>query len=231
MRHEGIYHSQFDTGTSNGSLSGHKGGQRWNWEHKIFDGVYDTAPTCLRPKYGALNYLELPIGGASRFGSAHLRLKPALIDRCTFAYPDSHLDPVTFGTKKRMSLIPMVEANLSKLDVLDNYIEAHIHGTVVMNQHVDAIVLDPSFQGTSVESEANCLPFDLEWHEGFVLKADKLEDCAAFRGQDVADFIQYALVHESLTPATLGRYRNGTVDVDVVKKAWHCLARYGSPSH
>lgn len=36
-----IYRSQFETGTSNGGLTAHPGGDRWNWESRIFGRAYD----------------------------------------------------------------------------------------------------------------------------------------------------------------------------------------------
>ena len=41
----GVYRSQFVTGTSNGGLTAHPGGDRWRWESRIFGGAYDRAPT------------------------------------------------------------------------------------------------------------------------------------------------------------------------------------------
>ena len=72
----GAYRSQFETGTSNGGLTAHPGGDRWRWEQRIFGGAYDRAPADQRPKYGALNHRLRSVGGAPRFGSAHLRLAP-----------------------------------------------------------------------------------------------------------------------------------------------------------
>lgn len=70
---DGAYRSQFETGTSNGGLTAHPGGDRWQWESRIFGGAYDAAPASERPKYGALNFRRSPAGAAPRFGSAHLR--------------------------------------------------------------------------------------------------------------------------------------------------------------
>ncbi len=53
---DGIYRSQFETGTSNGGLTAHTGGDRWRWEHHMFGGAYDSASPSDRPKYGSLNY-------------------------------------------------------------------------------------------------------------------------------------------------------------------------------
>ncbi|HZE37713.1 MAG TPA: DUF3626 domain-containing protein [Stackebrandtia sp.] len=57
---EGIYRSQFVTGTSNGGLTAHPGGDRWRWESRIFDRAYDDAPAHERPVYGALNFRSRP---------------------------------------------------------------------------------------------------------------------------------------------------------------------------
>src|SRR4051812_13394029 len=79
LRHlvrDGVYRSQFETGTSNGGLTAHPGGDRWGWEHRMFGGAYDDLPPSARPKYGSLDYRRRPAGGSVRFGSSHFRLKP-----------------------------------------------------------------------------------------------------------------------------------------------------------
>jgi len=43
MAEDGVYHSQFVTGTSNGGLTAHPGGDRRLWESRIFGGAYDHA--------------------------------------------------------------------------------------------------------------------------------------------------------------------------------------------
>jgi hypothetical protein len=59
----GRYLSQFATGTSNGGLTAHPGGDRWNWEHRLFGGAYDDQPGELRPVYGTLSFQRRPVGG------------------------------------------------------------------------------------------------------------------------------------------------------------------------
>ena len=39
----GVYRSQFETGTSNGGLTAHPGGDRWRWESAMFGTRYDDA--------------------------------------------------------------------------------------------------------------------------------------------------------------------------------------------
>ena len=52
LAQEGIYRSQFETGTSNGGLTAHPGGDRWLWESRMFGAAYDRTAPELRPKYG-----------------------------------------------------------------------------------------------------------------------------------------------------------------------------------
>lgn len=98
LARDGVYRSQFETGSSNGGLTARPGGDRWRWEQRIFGHAYDDAAATDRPKYGALNHRRRRIGGAPRFGSAHLRLTGAVLDRSTFCFPDSVLEPTAIGS-------------------------------------------------------------------------------------------------------------------------------------
>jgi len=53
LANEGVFRAQFETGTSNGGLTAYSGGDRWNWESRIFGGAYDSVEAGERPKYGA----------------------------------------------------------------------------------------------------------------------------------------------------------------------------------
>jgi hypothetical protein len=186
LRHlvtDGVYRSQFETGTSNGGLTAHPGGDRWRWEHRMFGGAYDDLPPSARPKYGSLNYRRRPAGGSVRFGSSHLRLKREVLARTTFCYPDSFAEPEDFGTAERMPLLPLAEADTR--DELDDHIEAHVHGPLRLATDVEALVLDPAFRGTDVEAAAAELPFPTSWHHGFRLPVEVLAEHAGFRGEDV----------------------------------------------
>ena len=100
LARDGVYRSQFETGTSNGGLTAHPGGNRWLWEQRIFGHAYDDAPPSERPKYGALDHRRRGLGGAPRFGSAHLRLREHLLDRATYCFPDSFFEPEHFGVER-----------------------------------------------------------------------------------------------------------------------------------
>ena len=79
-------------------------------------------------------------GASPRFGSSHLRLRPEVLSRSTFCYPDSVFDPQHFGVASRMNLISLAEAD--EKDRLDDYIEAHTHGPLLLRRDVEAVVLD-----------------------------------------------------------------------------------------
>ncbi|MGX4734035.1 DUF3626 domain-containing protein [Kitasatospora griseola] len=236
LARDGVYRSQFSTGTSNGGLTAHPGGDRWTWESRIFGGAYDDAPAERRPVYGALNHLRSPYGGAPRFGSAHFRLAPGALDRATFCYPDSVFEPEHFGTAAAMALITLVEADGP--DLLDAYVEAQLHGTVRVPDHFDALVLDPCYRGTAVETAARALPCRLEWHPGHRLTVDELARHDDYRGPHITalgakiarDGSPGGSTGGVLDPAVIGAaVRSGQYDPQELKKVWHCLARFGRP--
>jgi hypothetical protein len=225
---DGRYRSQFETGTSNGGLTAHPGGDRWSWESRIFGGAYDDAPAAERPKYGALNYRRRSTGGAPRFGSAHLRLLPATLARTTFCYPDSFLQPDDFGIARAMPLIALAEAD--DTDPLDDCIEAHVHGPVRLGTDVEALVLEPCFRGTDVEAAAGRLGCPVEWHGGFRLAAAELRRHPEYRGPEFVD-LGLSLARDGfLDPRIVGdAARSGRHDEQALKRVWHYLARYGPP--
>ncbi|MFI5808212.1 DUF3626 domain-containing protein [Streptomyces sp. NPDC051561] len=228
LARDGVYHSQFVTGTSNGGLTAHPGGDRWRWENRIFNGAYDHAPSHERPVYGALNFRHKPHGAAPRFGSAHFRLTAETLPRATFCYPDSFLQPTAFGVATSMSLIDL--AAVDDQDALDDYIEAQIHGPLVLEHHVEALVLDPSYRQTPVEVAARRLPCPIEWHPGLQLSVEELRRHPDFRGQEYVDLGAEVAVDGILNPRVIGdAARTGHHDPQSLKKVWHCLARFGTP--
>jgi hypothetical protein len=228
LAQDGTYHSQFVTGTSNGGLTAHPGGDRWRWESRIFGGAYDGAPAAERPVYGALNFRHQLVGAAPRFGSSHLRLTGAALARATFCYPDSAAEPTDFGVAAGMSLIALAEAD--EQDALNDYIETQVHGGVVLARDVEALVLDASYRGTPVETAAAHLPCPVTWHPGYRLTVRQLRRRADYRGQEYADL--GALIAEKgvLDPRIIGdAARTGVHDLQDLKMVWHTLARFGAP--
>jgi hypothetical protein len=227
LSRDGVYRSQFETGTSNGGLTAHPGGDRWRWESRIFGHAYDDAPASDRPKYGALNFHRKLAGGAPRFGSAHLRLSRQSLRRTTFCYPDSVFEPVDFGVAHRMSLIEKAMAD--DKDALDDYIEAQVHGPVLLDEDVEALVLDPCFRGTVVEDLALRLPCPVEWHQGFRLSTDELRRHPEYRGGEIVK-LGLMLAHDGYLDARIigDVARHGCHDTQALKRVWHYAARFGA---
>jgi len=232
MAVDGTYRSQFETGTSNGGLTAHPGGSRWLWEQRLFGGAYDDAPHSERPRYGALNHRRRPVGGAPRFGSAHLRLAPHTLQRTTFCYPDSVFEPEHLGTATAFDLVRRADDDLASgvVDVLDSYVEAHLHGVVDLATDVEALVLDPAFRGSDVEHAAEALPFAVEWHRGFRVDLDTVGRHPDYRGPHIVALAQEVAVDGWLDPAVVGAAAATRAhDPQDLKKVWHHLARFGAP--
>ncbi|GAA0525810.1 uncharacterized protein DUF3626 [Saccharopolyspora erythraea NRRL 2338] len=228
MVRDGLYRSQFETGTSNGGLTAHPGGDRWRWESRIFAGAYDHAAAEQRPKYGSLNFRRRAVGGSPRFGSCHVRLSPAVLERTTFCHPDSVFEPTDFGVAQRLSAL-IDTARADRRDPLDDYIEAHVHGPLDLARDVEAIVLDPSYRGTNVERAATGLACRIEWHPGFSLRTEELRRHPDYRGQQYVDLGLSLAEHGRLTPRTLGdAARTGHHDQQALKRVWHYVARFGN---
>jgi hypothetical protein len=175
----GRYSSQFETGVSSGSRSAVRGGERDEWEQRLFDDVYrDADDSEDRPVYGAFDLLCDPHGGSPRFGSSYVVLQPHVMDRTTLCVGDSHQGPSDVGTAdeplcilaglseqaagglllgRAMGVHEFEEvlserfARRSPARVLDGYVEAQVHGGVALGEDVRSIVLDPSFRNTPVE--------------------------------------------------------------------------------
>src|SRR5690606_18555611 len=142
MARDGRYRSQFETGTSNGGLSAHPGGDRYRWESRLFAGRYDDLPAHARPVYGAWNRRGDLYGGSPRFGSAYFRLAPEATAWSTFCFPDSVHEPTEVGEEADLPRLVQL-ADQGGQDYLDDYIEAHVHRPVFFGTHVEALVLDP----------------------------------------------------------------------------------------
>ncbi|RBY75966.1 DUF3626 domain-containing protein [Blastococcus sp. TF02-09] len=240
LARDGVYRSQFETGTSNGGLTAHPGGDRWRWEQRIFGHAYDDAPPAERPKYGALNHRRRRIGAAPRFGSAHLRLTASVLERSTFCFPDSVFEPTALATADRFGLFPLVqrfdarpltdEIEATEGGLLDDYVEAHVHGQVELAADVEALVLDPCFRGTATEDQAHELGIPVEWHEGRRLRVETLAAHAAFRGPRTVEVGRRIAVGELLDASVTGRAAAaGREDPQDLKRLWHCVARFGAP--
>ncbi len=178
--------------------------------------------------YGALNFRRQVVGAAPRFGSSHFRLTGAALARATFCYPDSAAEPTDFGVASGMQLLALAEAD--EQDALNDYIEAQVHGGVVLARDVEAIVLDASYRGTPVETAARLLPFPVEWHPGYRLTVADLHRHADYRGHEYADLGARIAEDGHVDPRVIGdASRTGRHELQDLKMVWHTLARFGAP--
>lgn len=229
MARDGVYRSQFETGTSNGGLTAYPGGDRWRWESRIFAGAYDDGPPAARPKYGSLNFRRRLVGGSPRFGSAYLRLAPHTMARSTFCYPDSVFEPDHFGVATRLSTL-VTSAEADDKDALDDYVEAHVHGVVDLAGDVEALVLDPCYRGTPTETAAEALACPIEWHNGFTLTTTELQANPGYRGPEYVALGVSIARDGLLDPGVIGdASRTGRYDEQALKRVWHYVARFGNP--
>ncbi|MFD8798824.1 DUF3626 domain-containing protein [Streptomyces atroolivaceus] len=227
LAEDGVYVSQFVTGTSNGGLTAHPGGDRWRWESRIFGGAYDGADAHERPVYGALDFRRSPYGAAPRFGSAHFRLSAEALPHTTLCYPDSFLEPSDFGVAAAGSRLVAL-AETAGRDALDDYVEAQVHGPVRLDGLVEVLVLDPCFRGTDVEKAARALPCPVDWHGGFRLSVEELRRHPEYRGPACVELGAALAVDGILDARIIGEaVRTGRHDPQDLKRVWHCLARFG----
>jgi hypothetical protein len=133
---------------------------------------------------------------------------------------------------------------------LDHYIEAQIHGNLIIANDVDALVADPSFQNTAtgeiMEAMAKKYGFPLEWHEGFELPVEEVP--GDFRGPEMPPLARrivknHAEDHDYLDAALLGlaavsvvtnpqQWQDWGTPRDIlqhIKYLWHILVVYGKP--
>ncbi|WP_290863817.1 DUF3626 domain-containing protein [Hamadaea sp.] len=265
---DGRYRSQYETGISNGSRTAFLGGDRDGWELSLFGAAYhaDGALSADRPKYGALNLAGYADGAAPRFGSCHLRLRPAANDRSTFTFHDSHLGPEHIGTMAAFE--PVLAAYLAeggstaairalpaaRFDpaalgrMLDDYIEAQVHGVIELGRDAEAIVADPSFRGTptgdALAKAASDAGVELLWHTGFTLSPSDVDD--EFRGPETPKFAEYVCALYGVdyfdaeivgraaqsvvrTPSSWADFGPELEVLQLIKYLWHTLVAFGRP--
>ncbi len=230
MADDGCLKSQFETGTSNGGITAYPGGDRWLWEKRVFDGAYDNAPNTLRPKYGALNYRNYETGASSRFGSAYFQLKADTLARTTFCYPDSFFEPEDFAVSSRVKAL-IDKASSSDVDLLDDYIEAHVHGIISLKDDIECLVLDPIYRSTIIEERAVKLGVPIKWHNGYELSIEEMSRYPDYRGQSFIELAKKLAVNGKINAKILGlAVTEQGYDQQDVKKVWHYLARFGYQS-
>lgn len=222
---DGVYRSQFVTGTSNGGLTARPGGDRWRWESRLFAGRYDGGPAEDRPVYGAWDRRGDPYGGSIRFGSSYLVLRDDCVARSTYCFPDSAFEPDLVGGPVMLDDL-CAAADAAGLDDLDDYVEAQVHGGVLVARDVVAVVLDPCFDGTAVHAAAARMGPPVSFHSGFRVATVDLDE--GYRTPEAVALARS--LGAVLTPDLLTAALTDGADPQVVKHAWHVLARFGRTS-
>jgi hypothetical protein len=173
-----------------------------------------------------MNHRRRPFGAAPRFGSSHLRLTAETLGRATFCYPDSAAEPADFGVAGRFGLVELAEADGQ--DLLNDYIEAQVHGPVRLDRDVEALVLDPCYRGTEVAAAAARLPFPVEWHDGFRLAVTELCRHPDYRGPRFVELGAEIAEDGHLDARIIGdAVRTDRHDPQDLKRVWHYVARFG----
>ncbi|QNJ92561.1 DUF3626 domain-containing protein [Mycolicibacterium fluoranthenivorans] len=177
MRAQGMIENQFQTTLTSGYRIAEKNAIRMRRESEIFGGVYDSAESRERPKYGALNMLSNPRGGWPRFGSCHWILSSSVLERCTATIGDSVSSRAWFGTYSQLQEL-MTSANVveeaptrhngsHRFALIDGPIELQIHGDIVIERDAVGLKLDPSFKGSRIEEIAHLMASEygisLDW--------------------------------------------------------------------
>gem|GEM_PF-228161 len=128
---------------------------------------------------------------------------------------------------------------------LNQYIEAQVHGPVLLATDADALVVDPSFRGTATEDRLSelCRRYEvaLQWHHGFRLP---IEDVPSnFRGPSMPSLAKRiategivdvraigTAVRDLVTRPDAWSHRGAVPEVlQELKLLWHVLVRYGAP--
>lgn len=109
-------------------------------------------------------------------------------------------------------------------DPLNDYVEAQVHGGLVIGRDVEALVLDPADRDAHAGLLAQ-LDCPVEEHPGYRVTAERIDPL--YRGPMPVELAQ-ALGGE-ITPARLAA-ASRTTDPQAAKWLWHCMARFGRQS-
>jgi hypothetical protein len=128
--------------------------------------------------------------------------------------------------------------------VLDTGIEAQVHGPIVLDRDVEALVADPAFAGTPaggmLSELADKYGFGLQWHCGFRLPVRDVPD--DFRGPAMPGFAQRVAGASGVLDAVqIGRAANSLHQspedwrewgeywdvVRLLRQLWHVVVHFG----
>lgn len=129
---------------------------------------------------------------------------------------------------------------------LDSFVEAQVHGPVLLELDVEELVADVSFRGTAVEEVltklAGTYGLPLRWHPGFCLRAEEFPD--EFRGFGTRRVAERVAVKGLVDAAGLGAGENDyrmnpetwpgfgstSETLTMFRRVWHVLVLHGRAS-
>lgn len=119
--------------------------------------------------------------------------------------------------------LPPAAADLPLDDPLNDYVEAHVHGGVLLQRDVETIVLDPTDYDVHMTllSKLSC---PVEIHPGYRVTANEIDP--TYRG-DAPVRLARTLGREITSARLAAASRSRDYDPQAVKWLWHCLARFG----
>lgn len=221
----GSYLPQFVTGISNGGLTAHPGGDRWAWESRIFHGAYDHATA---EDLSTARSSNAAAPGAARSGSARAGSSCAapcgIASRC--AGPTARRRPSCPALLSAGDLLRAADA--AAADPLDDDVEAHLHGgSWSRGTRCDSCSI------RRCAARASRVPL-----RGPACPSRGMRDwCSTcggptwkgYRGAAPLALARDLAVDGRLDARSLGAAAD-ELDPQLVKRAWHLIARFGEPA-
>lgn len=170
------YRNQFETFSSGGTFDPRK---RIQWENELFGEAYSEAKPAERCKYGVINASNDPRGvkACRQYGCSYLLLRNVRL-RTTFSATDSagmSLDDLATVDYYAHVLNQYSDAELADVirvssrkqfvanaDSVQAYKEAQIHGEILLDTHIELIMVHPSLKNDLLVRQA----LDMLAHRG-----------------------------------------------------------------
>lgn len=163
-----------------------------------------------------------------------------------FAIGQAGLTPTALVAHLRAQLRPSPSVTVQRAPTrnLNHYIEAQVHGDVLLSEDAQALVADPSFRGSDtggvLQEIATRYAIDLYWHRGFELEVASVP--SDFRGPTMPSLAARVATSGSVNARVIGAaVRSLECDPDAwadrgtrgevlqeLKLLWHCTVKFGA---
>ena len=151
-------------------------------------------------------------------------------------------DPTAMATAARFDLFPLVEAfdarqrsdevEAAEEALLDDYVEARVHGPIDVAADVEAVVLDPSSATRrSGPGRALAVRVRVDTRTNACSGWRPWTSTPRFRGPDIVEVGRRVARDGAVDAAIIGAaVLAGSEDPGDLEKLWHHVARFGSPT-